>query len=138
MKNYRKALLSSACLTLLLVTPALQARKQIGAGNLELSLDGTTVENGYGSETGTTVKPGSTLTGNVQVNGVTGNGGTTTVTCDDAQGQFFSWSTSTSGSSPVTYKAPASGTDAVYCSAHYAGNYANGTVTTGTLYVPTH
>ena len=70
-------------------------------------------------------------TGTVSVSGVTGNQGTTYISCyDSIQGQIFSYSTQVSAQIQVQWTPTGSVTHNLYCSASYTGYYANGTVST--------
>lgn len=133
----KKSILGFAvCLPMLCASHSAQA--SIGAGNLELSVDNETVYNGMGSnQTGPNVTLGTTLTAAVMVQGVSGNGGTTYVTCYANGSQIFSEATTVSLTpATFTWKPSAAGSYIVYCSADYTGNYANGTVYTDDITVP--
>jgi hypothetical protein len=127
----------ATCLSLLLLCASHAAQAQIGSGSLELSIDNYTVMNGYND--GGTAYPtilGTQLTGTAEVNGVTGNGGTTTVYCYANNVQVLSWSTTTNGQKSFTWKPTTVGTYAFYCSGSWFGQHANGTVDTATVNVP--
>ena len=127
----------ATCLSVLLLSASHAAWAQIGAGSLTFSIDNFTVMNGYNDGgTAAAITLGTQLTGRVGVNGVTGNSGTTTVTCYANGSQIFSWSTSTNGSATFPWKPTATGTYALYCSGTWQGTYANGTVYTPTINVP--
>lgn len=117
-------------------TSAVQA--QIGAGNLSLSIDGAYVLNGESNETGSYTVAGTALTGNVAVNGVSNNGGTTTVTCYDSTAgtTIFSWSTTVSGGKSFTWTPETMETHDLYCSGTWSGEHVNGTATTPTASIP--
>jgi hypothetical protein len=122
---------------LLLICASRPAHAQIGAGSLQLSIDNYTVMNGYNDGgTAQSITLGTQLTGAVSVNGVTGNHGTTTVTCYANGSELFSWSTSSNGMHTFPWKPTATGTYALYCSGTWEGTYANGTVSTPTIYIP--
>ena len=132
----------TACVALLLLCAVYSAHAQnIGAGNLQFSIDGRTVLNGFNDGgTGPAITLGTQLTGSVSVSGVTGNGGTTTVTCyankSGIISQIFSWSTSISASTTFPWKPTTTGTYGLFCSATWRGVHVNGTVTTPTINVP--
>jgi hypothetical protein len=124
-------------LSLLLFCASRPAHAQIGAGNLQFTIDNFTVMNGFNN--GGTANPvtlGTLLTGSVTVNGVTGNGGTTTVNCYANGTQIMTWSTSTSGSHAFPWKPASRGTYALLCTGTWRGVHVNGTVTTPTINVP--
>ena len=124
-------------LLMLMVVGSPTAQAQIGAGSLTFVIDNVTAENGYNDGgTGASITLGTSLTGHAQVNGVTGNGGTTTVKCFSNGSQIFSWSTSTNGGSSFPWQPSSTGNYVLYCSGTWAGRYANGTVYTPNITVP--
>ena len=120
-----------ACAGLLLPTQTAHATV-FGSGILTFSIDGASVANGYyGVQTGNPVQVGVMQTGSVSVQGVTGNQGTTYISCyDNKQGLIFSHSTQVNAQMPVQWTPTISGSHSLYCSANYTGYYANGTVST--------
>jgi hypothetical protein len=127
----------TACLFILCASHT--AHAQIGWGNLTLNIDNTDVSNGFSNETGSTVAPGTLLSGSVTVNGVTGNQGTTTVYCYASGTPILSWSTSVSATKDFTWTPTAANTTYdLYCTATWSGLHVNGTVETPYLYVPTN
>lgn len=131
----KQAITLGACLFMFYTSQT--AHAQIGAGSLDFSIDNVTAENGYSDGgTGATVAPGTQLTGSVSVNGVTGNGGTTSVYCYANGSQIFSWSTSSSGYDTFSWTPSSTGSYDLYCSGTWSGQYANGTVDTPTITVP--
>ena len=114
-----------------------RANAQIGAGSLTFSIDNETAMNGYtDGGTGAAIAPGTTLTGGVSVNGVTGNGGSTSVQCYANGSQIFSWSTSSNGQDTFTWKPTTAGSYTLYCAGTWEGQHANGTVDTPNIVVP--
>ncbi len=124
----------AACVGLLLPTQTAHA----GIGSvLTFSIDGQSATNGIqGDQTGNPVQLGVMQTGYVTVQGVTGNQGTTYITCyDSKQGQIFSYSTQVSTQVAVQWTPTGTIglTHSLYCSANYTGYYANGTVSTANI-----
>lgn len=132
LNGVKKYFLSTlACLFMLFAAQAMHA--QIGTGNVQLTFDGASVVNGGSNATGATVTAGTSLSGSVYVNGVTGNNGTTYVSCyDSIAGFLFSWSTQVSGYTTLTFT-PNVNTHQMYCTANYTGQFVNGTASTATL-----
>ena len=121
-----------ACVGLLLPTQTAHATV-FGSGIFTFSIDGASVANGYyGDQTGNPVQAGVMQTGSVSVQGVTGNQGTTYISCyDSKQGLIFSYSTQVNAQVSVQWTPSAPGAvHSLYCSANYTGYYANGTVST--------
>ncbi len=88
---------AAACAGLLLPTQTAHATA-FGAV-LSFSMDGQTVTNGNSDVTGNPVQHGVMQTGGFSVQGVTGNQGTTYISCyDSKQGLIFSYSTQVSTS----------------------------------------
>jgi hypothetical protein len=129
-------LTAAACLFMLCAARSMQAQN-IGPGNVELHIDNQSVYNGESNEVGPNVTLGTTLTGTISVNGVTGNRGTTYVSCYDSQaGLVFSWSTQVTAQANFQFTPGmlnGNGSHAMYCTADYTGEYANGDATTATL-----
>ena len=70
-------------------------------------------------------------TGSVSVQGVTGNQGTTYISCyDSKQGTILSYSTQVNTQVSFQWTPTVGNSHALYCSANYTGYYANGTVST--------
>jgi hypothetical protein len=134
-----KKLLSIATAVLLLTFVAKDLSAQAGIGTLQLNIDNVTVFNGGQNETGSAVAHGSQLTGLVSVSGVTGNGGSTTVTCYDSTNgtTILNWTTSVSGSKQFTWTVPSQiESQELYCEAVWSGQHFNGSATTATATVP--
>lgn len=124
-------------LPVLLLCSSRPAHAQIGSGSLRFTIDGHTALNGYND--GGTANPivlGTQLTGTLQVIGVTGNGGTTTVKCYANSVQILSWSTTTDATHSVSWQPTAVGTYPLYCSGTWFGQHANGTVSTPIINIP--
>jgi hypothetical protein len=132
----------TACVAMLLLCAVHSAHAQnIGAGNLRFEIDNFTVLNGYNDGgTAQAITLGTQLIGSVSVSGVTGNGGSTSVTCyankSGIVSQIFSWSTTTSASNTFPWKPSTTGTYGLFCSATWTGVHVNGTVTTPTINIP--
>jgi hypothetical protein len=132
----------TACAAMLLLCAVHSAHAQnIGAGNLQLTIDSRTVLNGFNDGgTGPAITLGTQLTGFVEVSGVTGNGGSTTVTCYANLGgiisPIFSWSTTISASTTFPWKPSKTGTYGLNCSATWHGVHVNGTVSTPSVNIP--
>lgn len=135
--KWRSLIWAALSISALALCCGFNANAQIGSGSLEFSIDGVTATNGYSDGgTGASVDPGTPLTGGIAVNGVTGNGGTTTVTCYANGSQIFSWSTSNNGQTTFTWSPSSPGSYVLYCEGDWAGNFANGTVDTPTITIP--
>jgi hypothetical protein len=123
----------SAVAVLFMVFAAQAMHAQIGAGNVELTFDSQVAYNGYPNVTGPNVSANEPLTAGISVNGVTGNEGTTYVSCYDSKaGLIFSWSTQVTAHTTFQFS-PAAGSHAMYCTANYTGEHVNGTATTATI-----
>ena len=134
----RQSLLGFAALfSMMCVSHTMQAQN-IAAGNLSLDIGGAYVLNGEGNSTGSSVAAGTTLTGFVSVDGVGGPGGTVTVSCGDyfTGGTIFTWSTERAAGVSFTWTPTTAGIHQLYCSGTWRSAHVNGTVTTGTAYIP--
>ena len=134
----RKSILGFAALFSMMCISRITQAQNIGPGNLSLNIDGAYVLNGESNSTGNSIATGTALTGYVSVEGVEGNGGTTTVSCYDALtgSSIFYWSTQIGGDASFTWTPTTVGTHQLYCSGTWEGLYANGTVYTATAYIP--
>jgi RHS repeat-associated protein len=123
---------------LVLACWGISAQAQVGSGNLMFNIDNFTVYNGYNDGgTAAAVTPSTQLTGTVEVSGVTGNGGSTSVYCYANSTTIFSWSTSSSAETTFSWTAPSStGSNTLYCSGTWTGEHVNGTVSTPDIVVP--
>ncbi len=130
-KYMKSAMFAAVFLAVVFVTRP--AHAQVGAGEFGFSTDRVSVSNGYSNESGPNAAVGVALASGVSVNGVTGNNGTTYVTCyDSQQGQIFSFSTQYN--TQVSFQwTPIAGPHQVYCTAMYGGQHINATVNTPTI-----
>ena len=123
----------SAVAVLFMMFAAQAMHAQIGPGNVTFTIDNQEALNGYPNVTGANVTANTPLTAGISVNGVTGNQGTTYVSCYDSQaGLVFSWSTQVTAHTTFQFS-PAAGQHSMYCTANYTGEHVNGTATTGTI-----
>jgi azurin len=115
---------------------------QIGAGEVQLGVNTTTVSNG-GTNATEALSTNTTYTVAISLQGVTGNGGSTSYSCyvTPSGGNttlFFSGSVTQSSLITTQWTTGSEGTSYVwYCTASYGGQHVNGTVTTPTITVTT-
>jgi hypothetical protein len=122
---------------LALVYMSVAAQAQIGDSNLEFSIDNESAEGApMGGGTGPAVNLGTTLTGGVGVNGVTGNDGKTTVDCYANGASIFSWSTTVNAQTTFKWTPSSIGSYTLDCVGTWEGEHANGQLTTSNIVVP--